>query len=242
MKGQVVVDFIIGHRVDVEDDDNISLDTNFISCTLWKLYFDGSACSSGQGNGIVIISPNGDNFESSGRLNYFCTNNQAEYEALLFRLEILASMKVKHVEAFDDSLLVVQQISGECQCLEGSLNAYLDKCLDVIKFNFDEFCIHHIPRHENCRANNLAQGASGYNVRSKNFHVEAKSTLRSKVVLFCTEPGGPTATQIDQTTVLADQTATQAGQTARIQGGMNSSILELEHVEEDWRKPIADYL
>jgi hypothetical protein len=30
------------------------------------------------------------------------------------------------------------------------LNAYLDKCLDVIKFNFDEFCIHHISRHENC--------------------------------------------------------------------------------------------
>jgi hypothetical protein len=64
-------------------------------------------------------------------------------------------------KAFGDSLLVVQQILGECQFLEGSSNTYLDKCLDVIKFNFDEFCIHHIPRHENCRANNLAQGASG---------------------------------------------------------------------------------
>jgi ribonuclease HI len=100
--------------------------------------------------GVVIVSPNGDNFEVSSRLNHFCTNNQTEYEALLFELEILASMKVRHVEAFGDSLLVVQQVSGECQCLEGSLNAYLDKCLDVIKFNFDEFSIHHIPRHENC--------------------------------------------------------------------------------------------
>jgi ribonuclease HI len=96
-------------------------------------------------------------------LNYFCTNNQAEYEALLFGLEILSPMKIRHVEAFDDSLLVVQ-VLGECQCLEGSLNAYLDKCLDVIKFSFDEFCIHHIPRHENCRANDLAQGASANNV------------------------------------------------------------------------------
>jgi ribonuclease HI len=91
-------------------------------------------------------------------LNNFCTNNQAEYEALLFGLEILSSMKVRHVEAFGDSLLVVQQVSGECQCLEGSLNAYLDKCLDVIKSSFDEFCIHYIPRHENSRANDLAQG------------------------------------------------------------------------------------
>jgi ribonuclease HI len=97
-------------------------------------------------------------------LSYFCTNNQAEYEALLFWLEILASMKVRDVEAFGDSLLVVQQVSGECQCLDRSLNAYLNKCLDVIKFNFDEFCIHHIPRHENCRANDLAQRACGYNV------------------------------------------------------------------------------
>jgi ribonuclease HI len=153
-----LADFIVEHRVDVEHDDSLSLDINFISCTSWKLYFDGSTCSSSQGFGIVIISPNGDNFEASSRLSQFCTNNQAEYEALLFGLEILASRKVRHVEGFGDSLLVVQQVSGECRCLDGSLNAYLDKCLNVIKFNFDEFCLHHIPRHENCRANYLAQG------------------------------------------------------------------------------------
>jgi ribonuclease HI len=150
MKGQVVANFIVEHLVDIEYVDNISLDINFISCTSWKLYFDGSACGSGQGIGIIIISPNGDNFEASSQLDYFCTNNQAEYEALLFGLEILAAMKVRHVEAFGDSLLVVQQISGECQCLEGSLNMYHDKCLDVIKCIFNDFFIHHIPRHENC--------------------------------------------------------------------------------------------
>jgi ribonuclease HI len=102
-------------------------------------------------------------------LNYFCTNNQAEYEALLFGLEILASMKVRHAEAFGDLLLVVRQVSGECQCLEESLNAYLDKCLDVIKFSFNEFCIHHIPRHENCRANDLVQGHLVIMCKEKNF-------------------------------------------------------------------------
>jgi hypothetical protein len=89
-------------------------------------------------------------------------------------------MTVRHVEAFGDSLLVVQQVSGECQCLDRSLNAYLDKCLDVINFNFDEFRIHHIPTHENCRANDLAQGTCGYNVQSKNFHVEAKPMFEDK--------------------------------------------------------------
>jgi hypothetical protein len=44
-------------------------------------------------------------------------------------------MSVKHVEAFGDSLLVVQQIAGTFQCLDESLNAYLDKYLKIIIFS-----------------------------------------------------------------------------------------------------------
>jgi ribonuclease HI len=36
-------------------------------------------------------------------LKTYCTNNQAEYEALLFGLELLNCMGVKHVKAFGDS-------------------------------------------------------------------------------------------------------------------------------------------
>jgi ribonuclease HI len=155
---------------------------------------------------------NGENFEASDRLNYFCTNNQAKYEASLFGLEILTSIKVRHVKSFDDSLLVVQQVSGEWQCLERSLNTYLDKCLDVIKLNFDEFCIHHIPRHENRWANDLAQEASSYNVQDKNFHVETKLVLGGEEILLYTKPNGLTTTH-------TGQTATRCDQTARTQGG-----------------------
>jgi hypothetical protein len=48
------------------------------------------------------------------------------------------------------------------------LNAYLDKCLDIISC-MDEFVIYHVPREENPRANALAQQTSGYNVRKRNF-------------------------------------------------------------------------
>jgi len=64
-------------------------------------------------------------------------------------------MGVKHVEAFGDSLLVVQQVSKVCQRYSGSLNAYLDRCIDIIS-SFDEFVIRHIPREENGKANTLA--------------------------------------------------------------------------------------
>ena len=43
----------------------------------------------------------------------------------------------------EDLLLVVQQVSKVCQYYNGSLNAYLDKCLDIIS-SFDEFVIRHI--------------------------------------------------------------------------------------------------
>ena len=99
----------------------------YITCTPWKLYFDGSVCDDGQGIGVVLISPNGAIFEFSNRLEEKCTNNEVDYETLLFGLDFLQSMDVKHVEAFGDSLLVVQQVSKVCQCYNGSLNAYLDK-------------------------------------------------------------------------------------------------------------------
>jgi ribonuclease HI len=76
--------------------------------------------------------PNGVDFEALNRLECKCTNNQTQYETFLFGLQILHDIGVEHVEAYGDPLLVVQQVSNVCQCLNGSLNAYFDKCLDII--------------------------------------------------------------------------------------------------------------
>jgi hypothetical protein len=125
LKGQVVVDFIVEHSINQNCDESC----NLVSIHSWKLFFDGSTCREGQGVGVVLISPRGAIFEQSVHLQYFCTNNQAKYESSLLGLQILSSMGIKHVEAFGDSLLVVQQVIGVFQCFDGSLNAYLDKCL-----------------------------------------------------------------------------------------------------------------
>jgi hypothetical protein len=82
MKGQVVADFIVGHSID----QNINESCNLVSIRPWKLFFDGSACREGQGVGVVLVSPRGAVFETSACLEYFCTNNQAEYEAILLGL------------------------------------------------------------------------------------------------------------------------------------------------------------
>ena len=61
-----------------------------------------------------MISPSGSIFEFSNRLKDDCMNNQVVYEVLSFGLEFSQSMGVKHVEAFGNSLLVVQQVFKVC--------------------------------------------------------------------------------------------------------------------------------
>ena len=122
-------------------------------------------------------------FEFSNRLEEKCTNNQVEYEALLFGLEFMQSMGVKHVEAFGDSLLVVRIVSKVCQCYNGSLNAYLEKCLDIIS-SFDEFIIKHILREENGKANTLAQQTSGYNVTKKYFNIRKPMQTKAECLVL----------------------------------------------------------
>jgi ribonuclease HI len=200
------------------------------------LHFDGSVCKDGCGVGVFIISPNGAVFEALNRLDHDCTNNQIECEALLFGCEILHDMGVKHVEAYGDSLLVVQQVSKVCQCLNGFLNAYLDKCLDIISC-MDEFVIHHVPREENPRANALAQQASSYNVRKRNFH-EHKPLLTAECFVLeapvrLTQPIGLTGD-----TGLTDVT----DRSDRSPDKNSSSVFHGKNEVEYWRKPLVDHL
>jgi hypothetical protein len=101
MKGQIVADFIVQHMIDKQ----VDLDVSYVTFTPWKLHFDGSACKSGYGVGIIITSPSEAIFEALSRFDHKCNNNQIEYEALLFGLQILHHMGVKPVEAYGDSLL-----------------------------------------------------------------------------------------------------------------------------------------
>jgi hypothetical protein len=87
-----------------------------------------------------LISPSGAVFETLTHLEYFYTNNQAEYEAILLGLQIFSFMGVKHVETFRDSLLVMQQIADTYQWFDGFLNAYLDKCLEIIALSMILLC------------------------------------------------------------------------------------------------------
>jgi ribonuclease HI len=156
VRGQVVANFIVDHSEDARE-------ACYVEAQPWKLFFDGSVCSRGCGIDYVTVSPVGVKYEMVVHLEYKCTNNRAEYEALAAGLEMLLNMKAKNVEAYGDSQLVVQQILGESHCLDRTLKQCLERCMRLIE-KLDTFHIRHIRKEENEAANRLAQQASGYEV------------------------------------------------------------------------------
>ena len=99
-------------------------------------------------------------------------------------------MEVQHVIAFGDSLPIVLWITDVYQCLEGSLNIYLDKCIDAIAY-FVEFQIRRIPKHDNNEANMLAQQASGYDISGHNFHIKERLVWKDTTATGLPKPARP---------------------------------------------------
>ena len=103
--------------------------------------------------------------EASCLLKYLLHNNQSRI-CNVIRFGTFA-ICANHIEAFGDSLWVVQQISKGYQCFDESLIVYLGVCLDA-KFTLGCIIIVHIFRHDNPKE--LAQQASGYYVNHGVLH------------------------------------------------------------------------
>ncbi|XP_026450809.1 uncharacterized protein LOC113350921 [Papaver somniferum] len=80
----------------------------------WLLYFDGSATPRNNtgGAGIVLVSPTGEVFSHSFKLDFKCTNNSAEYEAFLIGLLLAKQARSTCQEIRGDSKLLVNQMNG----------------------------------------------------------------------------------------------------------------------------------
>jgi hypothetical protein len=61
---------------------------------IWSLYFDGSKSKEGASAGCIIIDPTGNKTLMFCRLEFECTNNDEEYEALLQGLRKSLDMNI----------------------------------------------------------------------------------------------------------------------------------------------------
>ncbi|GMP66143.1 hypothetical protein CsSME_00026619 [Camellia sinensis var. sinensis] len=90
----------------------------------WSLSFYGSSTSKGGGAGIVIISPNQTEVNLSYKLDFKCSNNEAEYEALILGLMVALHLGVSLLCIKGDSNLVVKQTNGDYAIKELPLASY----------------------------------------------------------------------------------------------------------------------
>ncbi|XP_050222363.1 uncharacterized protein LOC126672457 [Mercurialis annua] len=159
VKGQVLADFLADHPGITLKEETVT----FFDIAVWKMWFDGSRTSQGAGAGVHIVTPLGASYQLSFRLQFECTNNQAEYEALIFGFEILAELGARAISVKGDSLLVIKQVTGEFKCESELLIRYCNKAKHLIE-GFQDTRIEYTERADNGVANDLAQHGSGYKV------------------------------------------------------------------------------
>ena len=95
----------------------------------------------------------------SCRLEFECTNNTAEYEALIQGLKKEIESKVKSLKVYGDSEIIVKQVQNTIHCLSAHLKGYQNEVWDLL-MNFDAFNIVSIPRLKNVATDLLATSAA----------------------------------------------------------------------------------
>ena len=86
------------------------------------------------------------------------TNNEAEYMALILGLQCVIETKIDEITVCADSQLMVRQMTGEYRVKDEKLKR-LHKKAKSLADAFVRFSIHHIPREQNKRADQLANQA-----------------------------------------------------------------------------------
>ncbi|KAA3462767.1 RNA-directed DNA polymerase (Reverse transcriptase), Ribonuclease H [Gossypium australe] len=76
----------------------------------WKLNFDGASNAVGNGIGAILVSPKGDHYLFTSKLDFDCMNNMAEYEACIMGIRTAIEHKIKVLEVYGDSALVIYQL------------------------------------------------------------------------------------------------------------------------------------
>jgi len=153
----------------------------------WTLFFDGSTCGRGAGIGIVLISPRGRKYEFSLPIVAASTNNQAEYQALIKGLELLREVHADAVEAFGDSMLVINQLAGSYECRSEVLITYHERSMQLL-MEFKDFRLEYVSRLHNEEANRLAQHASGYQPMINAISAIGADDWRKEIIDYLKDP------------------------------------------------------
>jgi ribonuclease HI len=125
----------------------------------WTVFCDGSWGTFGAGAAVVLVTPSKVRTCYAARLEFSCTNNIAEYGALLLGLQKLKAMGIRRAILKTDSQVISGHIDKSSKARDSKLEKYLDT-VRTLEASFEGFSVKNIPRGENEHADMLAKSAT----------------------------------------------------------------------------------
>ncbi|XP_075665479.1 uncharacterized protein LOC142635160 [Castanea sativa] len=142
IKGQALANFLADHLIPADcelSDDFLDEDVLYTKVLPpWMMFFNRAAQQEESGAGVVFVSPQKQVLPFAFVLSEPCSNNVAEYQALITSLQIALDMKISYLEVYGDSKLMATQRTEK----------------------FDGVSLEHIPKNKNRIANALANLAT----------------------------------------------------------------------------------
>ncbi|XP_071919058.1 uncharacterized protein [Coffea arabica] len=174
IKAQALADFL----AEFTFDENKEVTPDSVEPQQWILHIDDSSNSKSSRTGLLLEDPQGELCSYVLRFDFFASNNETEYKAVIARLQLACNLGARHILVNSDSQLVICQIRGEYEVREEVMQRYLSRARQLIAY-FESFEIQRIPRSQNKRADALSRLAS-----------TSFSTLNKTVLVeILTEPG-----------------------------------------------------
>jgi ribonuclease HI len=153
IQSQTLADFIADWTPGAQEEET-SKDTE-----AWIVFCDGSWGNFGAGAAAVLVAPSKVRTCYAARLDFSCTNNIAEYEALLLGLRKLKAMGIRRVILKTDSQVISGHVDKSSRARDPKLEKYLDT-VRRLEASFEGFSVKNIPRGENEHTNLLAKSAA----------------------------------------------------------------------------------
>jgi len=110
------------------------------------------------GIGFILLDDSGNPVYRGGRFIGQATNNVAEYEALLWGMEVALAAQMGDILIELDSELVVKQLLGQYRVRNANLKPLHQRAMTLLK-RFSRVSVAHIPRSSNTQADALANEA-----------------------------------------------------------------------------------
>ena len=131
-----------------------------------------------------MVSPRGDKLRYVLQIHFDSSNNEAEYEALLYGLRMAISLGVRRLMVYGDSDLVVNQVMKEWDVRSPAMTGYCSAVRKLEK-KFEGLELHHIPRLKNATYGTVQSGMTTKTSMIKSTTAGTSTSVGSVALLGC---------------------------------------------------------